>query len=74
MNLGIIGAGLVVTSFVLSVALCGLTRRIAPKVGLVDRPGGHKAHKAPTPLGGGVAIWLTTALVLGAGALAVTVR
>ena len=23
-------------------------------------PGGHKGHRSPTPLGGGVAIWLTT--------------
>jgi UDP-GlcNAc:undecaprenyl-phosphate GlcNAc-1-phosphate transferase len=34
--------------------------RWAPRLGLLDRPGGHKGHKAPTPLGGGVAIWLTT--------------
>ena len=41
--------------------------RSAPRFGLVDRPGGHKGHRAPTPLGGGVAIWLTTVSILGAG-------
>ncbi len=34
----------------------------APRWGFVDRPGGHKGHRAPTPLGGGVAIWLTTVI------------
>jgi UDP-GlcNAc:undecaprenyl-phosphate GlcNAc-1-phosphate transferase len=63
------GTGLVGLSAALSAFLCGLARRWAPRLGFVDRPGGHKGHKAPTPLGGGVAIWLTTVLVLGAGAL-----
>jgi UDP-GlcNAc:undecaprenyl-phosphate/decaprenyl-phosphate GlcNAc-1-phosphate transferase len=57
--LGLAGSG-----FGLSVALCGLMRRLAPRWGLVDRPGGHKGHRQPTPLGGGVAIWLTTILIL----------
>ncbi|MFV2066917.1 MAG: MraY family glycosyltransferase [Pirellulales bacterium] len=30
----------------------------APAWGFVDRPGAHKAHSRPVPLGGGVAIWL----------------
>jgi UDP-GlcNAc:undecaprenyl-phosphate GlcNAc-1-phosphate transferase len=65
------GFGLTGLSAVLSAFFCALVRRWAPRLGLVDRPGGHKGHKTPTPLGGGVAIWLTTVLVLGAGALAV---
>jgi len=40
-------------------------------MGFLDRPGGHKGHRAPTPLGGGVAIWLTTVTVVGIGLLAV---
>lgn len=64
-----LGAGLLALSFALSVLLCGLTRRWAPRFGLVDRPGGRKAHKAPTPMGGGVAIWLTVVTILGASAL-----
>jgi UDP-GlcNAc:undecaprenyl-phosphate/decaprenyl-phosphate GlcNAc-1-phosphate transferase len=61
--------GLVVLAFVLSFGLCHLMRRIAPNLGFVDRPGGHKGHRVPTPLGGGVAIWLTTVGILTAGAL-----
>jgi UDP-GlcNAc:undecaprenyl-phosphate GlcNAc-1-phosphate transferase len=50
-----------------------MAKTIAPKFGLVDKPGGRKAHRAPTPMGGGVAIWLTTVVmvVLGAGVVAV---
>ncbi len=32
--------------------------------GLVDRPGGHKQHRQPVPLGGGLAIWLAVVLPL----------
>ena len=63
------GVLLALAAFVLSVALCGLVRAVAPRVGLVDRPGGRKAHHRPTPLGGGVAIWLTMVLVLSVGGL-----
>ena len=54
------GLGLAAAAFLLSVFLCGLARRYAVRFGFLDRPGGHKGHKAPVPLGGGVAIWLTT--------------
>jgi UDP-GlcNAc:undecaprenyl-phosphate GlcNAc-1-phosphate transferase len=57
------------TAFALSAVLSVLVRRLAPRVGLVDKPGGRKAHKAPTPLGGGVAIWLAVLLVVGGGAV-----
>ena len=60
---------LVVSAFLLSASLCGVTRRLARRWNFVDDPGGRKAHKAPTPLGGGVAIWMTVGLVLGGGAL-----
>jgi UDP-GlcNAc:undecaprenyl-phosphate/decaprenyl-phosphate GlcNAc-1-phosphate transferase len=62
------GVGLVAAAFVLSWLLCGAVRVLAPRIGLVDKPGGRKAHKAPTPLGGGVAIWLTTAIIIALGA------
>ena len=65
------GLGLIAIPFALSILLCWGMRRLAPKIGLVDKPGGRKAHKAPTPLGGGVAIWLATVMVIGAGALIV---
>jgi UDP-GlcNAc:undecaprenyl-phosphate GlcNAc-1-phosphate transferase len=35
-----------------------VVRRVAPRFGLVDRPGRRKVHAAPMPTGGGLAIWL----------------
>jgi UDP-GlcNAc:undecaprenyl-phosphate/decaprenyl-phosphate GlcNAc-1-phosphate transferase len=64
-----VGVGLVVSAFALSVGLCALARRWAPRVGLIDSPGGRKAHKAPTPLGGGVAIWVAVVTIPAIGAL-----
>ncbi|GAC1451435.1 MAG: MraY family glycosyltransferase [Isosphaeraceae bacterium] len=66
-----IALGLMALSFVFSAALCALARRWARRLGFLDRPGGHKGHKDPTPLGGGVAIWLTTVSLPLLGALAV---
>jgi len=66
------GLALALTAFVLSSIFCGLMRRWAAQLGLIDIPTGHKGHKQPTPLGGGVAIWLATMLVIATGA-AVTV-
>jgi UDP-GlcNAc:undecaprenyl-phosphate GlcNAc-1-phosphate transferase len=63
------GLALMTLAFLLGAGLCALVRRGAPRLGLVDRPGGHKGHREATPLGGGVAIWLTTVLVLGLGAV-----
>jgi UDP-GlcNAc:undecaprenyl-phosphate GlcNAc-1-phosphate transferase len=62
-----VAAGLLGSAFTLSWYLCGLARRLAPRWGLVDRPGGHKGHREPTPLGGGVAIWLTVVSLLAVG-------
>jgi UDP-GlcNAc:undecaprenyl-phosphate/decaprenyl-phosphate GlcNAc-1-phosphate transferase len=64
-----VGLGLVAAAFVLSAMLCALARRWAPRFGYLDRPGGHKGHKAPTPLGGGLAIWFTTLALPLAGVL-----
>ncbi len=49
-----------------------LLRRMAPRWGLIDRPGARKVHSAPVPLGGGLAIWLglVVPLALGQAALA----
>src|SRR4051794_36332152 len=71
MTLAAVGVGLVAFAFLLSAVLCGVVRRLAPRLGLVDKPGGRKAHARVTPLGGGVAIWLTTVLVLATAAVAV---
>jgi UDP-GlcNAc:undecaprenyl-phosphate GlcNAc-1-phosphate transferase len=40
-------------------------RKIAPRIGLVDRPDDHrKLHGRPVPMGGGLAVFLATGLVL----------
>lgn len=65
------GLSLVLLAFGLSASLCLLVRHWAPRLGLIDVPAGHKGHKQPTPLGGGLAIWLATMVVLALGALVV---
>src|SRR5438093_12591617 len=54
--------GLIVLSFAISWILTFAMKRIAPRLGLVDKPGGRKIHANPKPLGGGVAIFLAFAL------------
>jgi UDP-GlcNAc:undecaprenyl-phosphate GlcNAc-1-phosphate transferase len=44
-------------------------RRFAPRWGLVDEPGHRKVHAAPTPLGGGLAIWLGVLTPFATGSL-----
>ncbi len=68
----IVAVGLVGSAFALSVVLCGLIRRFAGQLGFLDRPGGHKGHRAPVALGGGVAIWLATVSVIGFGLVLVS--
>ncbi len=46
-------------------------RRFARPLGFLDRPGGHKSHTTPTPLGGGLAIWLGVVTTVATGTLAV---
>ncbi len=65
-----LAAALVAVAFILGIVFTAIARRIAPRFSLVDKPGGRKAHKAPTPMGGGVAIWLTLIATLGLAALA----
>ena len=52
---------LAVTLSTLATPVC---RQLALRWGLVDRPGGHKIHQEPTPLLGGVAVFLGFALPL----------
>lgn len=52
-------AGAIAVSFALSIALTAIAIRVATRIGFVDRPGGHKSHRAPTPYGGGTAIFLS---------------
>lgn len=48
-------------AFAVSVAIIPGIIRMATRIGWLDRPGGVKAHKAPTPYGGGLGIAAGTA-------------
>ncbi|WP_460168407.1 glycosyltransferase family 4 protein [Thermostilla marina] len=55
-----------VVCVLVSAALTWLIRRYAPLVGLTDKPDRHrKLHESATPVGGGIAIFATMALILG---------
>ncbi len=45
-----------VSAFFISWVATWAMKRIAPRLGFVDKPGGRKVHANPKPLGGGVAI------------------
>jgi Fuc2NAc and GlcNAc transferase len=48
---------ILLATFLLSVAFCGLTRRVALRLELLDRPVARSSHSQPTPHGGGVALY-----------------
>ncbi|MCP4175399.1 MAG: undecaprenyl/decaprenyl-phosphate alpha-N-acetylglucosaminyl 1-phosphate transferase [Fuerstiella sp.] len=45
-------------AFITSLLLTPMIRRLAPPMGLVDQPGLRKVHVTPTPMGGGIAVFL----------------
>lgn len=49
---------LAIVSGFISWATCLLIKKIAPRVGLVDKPGFRKIHETPIPTGGGLGVWL----------------
>ncbi len=49
-----------ILAFIISFLLSFMFSKIAPKIGLMDKPRGIKDHSKPTPYGGGVAIFLGT--------------
>ena len=49
---------LVLAPFFASWACCKFVMRVAPFLGLVDKPGLRKIHTKPTPTGGGLGIWI----------------
>lgn len=57
--IGLAAAGAI--PFFLSLLSTALARRVALKIGFVDRPSGgaHKSHREPIPYGGGVSIFLS---------------
>ena len=50
--------GCLISAFWVSFLATGMMRLIAPRIGLIDKPAARKVHLIPTPLGGGVGIWL----------------
>lgn len=54
-------------SLLTALAAAYVMRRVAPRWGLIDKPAARKVHLTPTPLGGGVAIWLGVVLPLAIG-------
>lgn len=55
---------ILVSAFVLAASATPLFRRIAPRLGIVDKPNARKIHTRPTPLMGGVAIYLAFIVAL----------
>src|SRR4051794_27573441 len=49
-------------AFAISWCLTLLMKRVSPRIGFVDKPGGRKIHANPKPLGGGVAIFWAFAI------------
>jgi len=54
-------------SFGLSCILTWVIKRVAVRVGFVDKPGGRKIHANPKPLGGGIAIFWALLIPILAG-------
>ena len=60
-------AAVIAPSFVTALVAAYFVRRGAPRWGLIDKPAARKVHVTPTPLGGGVAIWLAVVLPFAVG-------
>jgi UDP-GlcNAc:undecaprenyl-phosphate GlcNAc-1-phosphate transferase len=60
-------AGAILPSLVVSFLVGFAVRQFAPRWGLVDKPNARKVHTSPTPLGGGLAIWLGVLVPFSAG-------
>jgi UDP-GlcNAc:undecaprenyl-phosphate/decaprenyl-phosphate GlcNAc-1-phosphate transferase len=63
----------IVPSFVVSWLVVGWVRRMAVRLGLMDKPGQRKDHGVPIPLGGGLGIWAGMVFTLAAGTLGVLI-
>jgi UDP-GlcNAc:undecaprenyl-phosphate GlcNAc-1-phosphate transferase len=65
-------AGTILPSFFLAlIATLGI-RKNAARFGLIDKPNERKVHTTPTPLGGGLGIWLGVIGTFAAGQLALS--
>ena len=56
-------------SFVISLVATFVVKRVAIRIGFVDKPGHRKIHSKPIALGGGIAIFVAFALPMAAALL-----
>jgi len=63
----ILAVTLLVSSFALSVALTAVVRSLSGRVGFIARPAVDRYHRTVIPLGGGIAIFTTMAVIILAG-------
>ncbi len=61
--------GAAVSSLIVSLFSTAVVRRMAPRWGLIDRPGHRKVHTTPTPMGGGLAVFAGIVVPLACGYL-----
>lgn len=54
------------SAFLVSLLATAAIRRLAPRWGLIDQPAARKVHVVPTPLGGGIGIYLGCVIPLAA--------
>jgi UDP-GlcNAc:undecaprenyl-phosphate GlcNAc-1-phosphate transferase len=66
----IFAAACLAPAFAISFTATLCMRHFAPKIGLIDRPAARKVHTTPTPLGGGIGIWLGVVVPLAVAQLA----
>jgi UDP-GlcNAc:undecaprenyl-phosphate/decaprenyl-phosphate GlcNAc-1-phosphate transferase len=59
------------SAFLVSIVATRLMKSLSPKWGLIDQPAARKVHLTPTPLGGGVGIWLGVMLPMAVAHMAV---
>ncbi len=52
------------SAFAIAALLLWLLEPVAFRIGLVDRPGGRKSHEKPTPLVGGIAMFVAFSFVI----------
>src|SRR5207253_5083905 len=69
--MGAVILGLMLGGFLLSLVLTAVIKKVAVRVGFVDKPGHRKIHYIPKPLGGGVAIFLALAIPMIGGLIVV---
>jgi len=58
-RLSIFGFLIAFGSFLVSTVLTGVIKKIAFRLGAIDKPGERRSHTTPTPRGGGIAVVIT---------------